>query len=164
MTLYEVQNDLMEFQEMCSDPESEMDEQIMKDTMESLEGAYDFKMECWCKVIKNLEALATAIDNEIKRLQQRLTIVRNNITRMKSFMIDSLNATGKQEAGGVLKARIVKNGGKLPLIVDENAELPEKYQKVEIKPNNEAIREALDKGEELPFAHFGERGVHINIK
>ena len=163
-SLYELQDDLIAFQEMCNDPDAELDEQAVKDTLEAIEGSYDAKVEAWLKVIKNLDAEKEAVKAEADRLVKRATTIKNNIDRMKNTLISSMQLTGRKTAGELLKATVANNGGKLPLIVDENAELPEKYQKVEIKPNNEAIREALDKGEELPFAHYGERGVHINIK
>jgi hypothetical protein len=46
-----------------------------------------------------------------------------------------------------------------------NAEdLPQEFQKVTISANNDAIREALESGEQLGWARIGERGEHINIK
>ena len=163
-SLYELTNDLVEFQEMCNDSDADLKDEVIRDTWEGLEGSYDLKVEAWLKVIKNLDAEKEAVKAEADRLYKRANTIKNNSDRMKNTLIQSMQLTGHKTAGNLLKATVANNGGKLPLIVDENAELPEKYQKVEIKPNNEAIREALDKGEELPFAHFGERGVHINIK
>ena len=43
-------------------------------------------------------------------------------------------------------------------------ELPQEFQKVTIEANNEAIRKALDEGQELEFAQYGERGESLRIK
>lgn len=163
MNLYELTGSIREFMELCTDPEAELDQQIIKDTLEGLDGAYDDKVEGWCKVIKNLDAEAKALKEESKRLQGRQKTIENNIDRMKSALMESLKATGKTEAGGLLKAKIQKNGGLLPVIVDD-VEIPEEFQKVTIEANKEAIRDALEQGKELSFARYGERGESIRIK
>lgn len=161
--LYEITNDLVEFQEMCSDPEVELDDQAIKDTLEGIIGEYDYKVECWVKVIKNLMAEQKAVKEEAARMANRAKSIDNNINRMKNALLTSMSMTGRKSAGNTLKASIAQNGGVLPLVVDE-ANVPEEYQKVEVKPNNEAIRDALEHGKELSFARYGERGVHLNIK
>jgi len=161
--LYEITNDLVEFQEMCSDAEAEMNDEAIRDTLEGLEGEYDDKIECWLRVIKNLSGELTAVKEEADRMTLRCRTIKNNIDRMKNALLTSMEMTGRKSAGNTLKASVVKNGGVLPIIVDD-VELPEEYQKVEVKPNNEAIRDALDHGKELSFARYGERGVHLNIK
>lgn len=163
MNLYEISNDLMAFQEMCSDIDIDINDEVVKDTLEGLQGAYDDKVESWLHVIKNLSGEYTAVKDEADRMAKRAKTIKNNIDRMKSALLTSMEMTGCKKAGNTLKASIASNGGALPLIVDD-VELPEEYQSVEVKPNNEAIRDALDHGKELPFARYGERGVHLNIK
>lgn len=161
--LYEITNDLVAFQEMCSDVDAELDDAVIKDTLEGLQGAYNDKVESWLRVIKNLSGELTAVKNEADRMAKRAKTIKNNIDRMKSALLTSMEMTGHEKAGNTLKASIASNGGALPLIVDD-VELPDEYRSVEVKPNNEAIRDALDHGKKLPFARYGERGVHLNIK
>lgn len=63
---------------------------------------------------------------------------------------------------------IAKNGGKAPLVINEEykdaGKLPERFQKMEIKADTDAIREALDAGEQLEFAAYGERGKSLRIR
>ncbi len=62
---------------------------------------------------------------------------------------------------------IEKNGGKVPLVVNEEAYTPddvdEKYVKVVKEFNKEAIRESLEKSEVLYFAVLGERSTCLRI-
>jgi hypothetical protein len=62
------------------------------------------------------------------------------------------------------RIKVVKNGGKLPLSIDEGC-VPEEYiKKVVVEsPDKEKIRAALESGEVLPFASLGERGTHLKI-
>jgi hypothetical protein len=42
--------------------------------------------------------------------------------------------------------------------------LPDKFKKITIEPDNDKIREALEKGEEVPGCVLEERGQHLSIK
>lgn len=43
-------------------------------------------------------------------------------------------------------------------------QLPEQFQRVSIEADTKAIREALEAGQQLPFAHLGDRGSSLRIK
>lgn len=164
-SLYDITGRTVGLMELAEDEDIELD--VFKDTLEALEGEYDDKIESYCKAIKNIEADAKALDEEAKRLTTKRKHLENAVERMKQAMFESMKQLNKTSAGGkVLKASIQKNGGKLPLVLDDIDAylLPEDYRKVEYKADNEAIRKALDEGKELPFAHYGERGESIRIK
>lgn len=163
-SLYDIEGRALELMSMADD--EDIDEQVYKDTLESIEGEYDVKIETYCKIIKNLEGDMNAVGDEIKRLQGKKKHIENNIKRMKQTIFESLKLMNKKSAGGdVLKASIRKNGGVLPLVLDvEEDAIPFEFQKVTVEPNNEAIRDALDNGVALGFAHYGERGEWVSIK
>ena len=162
--LYELTGELIQLAEIGL--EEDVDAEVFVDTLEAVEGEYDDKIEGYCKVIKNIEGDIDAVKKEIERLTARKKNMENNVQRMKDAMFNSMKVLGKTTAGGtILKASIQKNGGKLPLIVEKDAkDLPDEFKVVEFKPDNMAIREALECGRELEFAHFGERGETIRIK
>ena len=60
------------------------------------------------------------------------------------------------------KVSIAKNGGKTPMKI--TGDVPEEFLKYTPAPDNDKIREALDSGLSLDFAHFEERGTHLNIR
>lgn len=163
-SLYDITGRALMLLSMADD--ADIEEDVLKDTLEGIEGEYDDKIEAYCKVVKNLEADAKAIAEEMKRLQAKRKYLENNIDRMKKTMFDSLKLMEKTSAGGkILKASIQKNGGKAPLVFDVDEEdVPIEFQKVSVEPNNEVIREALDNGVELNFVHYGERGESLRIK
>lgn len=161
-TIYDITGRALELMSMAYDEDIEAD--VYRDTLEAIEGEFDDKIETYCKVIKNIEGDAKAVTEEIKRLQAKKKALENHVERMKATMYEAMQAVGKTSAGGkVLKATIQKNGGVLPLIVDEEL-LPDEFKKVSYSADNDAIRKALDEGKELPFAHYGERGESLRIK
>ena len=57
---------------------------------------------------------------------------------------------------------IVKNGGKQALTID--GEVPKEYTKTIIENDTDKIRQALEEGKNLPFAHLEPRGESLRIK
>lgn len=166
MNLYEVTGNVLHLQAMLES--EDFDAEVLADTMEAVEGEYDYKIESYCKVIKNLEADMDALKTEAKRLSDRRKVLENNIDRLKSAMFESMKATGKTKVkGAVFTAAIQKNGGKLPVIVAEDAStdnLPDQLVIVTEKPNLEAIRELLEAGKFVEGFTLGERGESLRIK
>jgi septal ring factor EnvC (AmiA/AmiB activator) len=146
----------------------EFDADVLADTLEAVEGEYEYKIESYCKIIKNLEADMDALKNEAKRLTDKRKNLENNIDRLKVAMFESMKATGKTKVKGtIFTAAIQKNGGKQPLIVAEDAttdNLPDQLVIVTEKPNLEAIRELLEAGKVVDGFTLGERGESLRIK
>ena len=161
--LYELTADVMLLQEML---ENELDdEQMLLDTLEGVQYEYEYKLEQYAKVIRNLEADANALKMEADRLSNKRRVIENNIDRLKNHMFESMKVTGINKVkGSVLNVSIQKNGGKLPVIVDcDVMDLPESVVKVTKSPDLEAIRKVLDAGE-CSYARYGERGESLRIK
>lgn len=164
--LYELTADLLALQSMME--ESVDDEQVLMDTLEAVQGEYEFKLESCCKVIKNLEADMDALKNEAKRLTDKRKTLENNIERLKKAMFDSMKAVGKDKVKGQLfTVAIQKNGGVIPVVTApdvDTSKLPDQLVIVTEKPNLEAIRELLEAGKKVEGFELGERGESLRIK
>lgn len=162
MKLYEIVGELQDFLEMNEGLE---DEQAYKDTLEALQGELNDKVSQWGRAIKNMEADRDAIKAEADRQAMRAKAIDNTITRMKDTLYLYLKAAGVKKAGdSIIGASIVRNGGKAPIIMKcKEEDIPIDFQRVTVKANIEAIRDALEHGTELEFAELGERGEHIKI-
>ena len=160
--LYEITGDLLTLMDMLEDS---VEDQVLLDTLDAVQGEYEIKLESYCKIIKNLESDIEALKNEAKRLTDKRKLLENNIDRLKKVMFDSMKATGTTKVKGQLfSVSIQKNGGKLPVIVDvDTAYLPKELVKVVESPDLEAISKLLEQGES-PLAHYGERGESLRIK
>lgn len=164
--LYDLTGKLKLLYTMAED--DEIDNEAIKDTLEAVDGEFDEKCANIGRVIRSLEADAEEINNEARRLADKKRSVENRVKWLKNYMMENMKEAGKSQAGdAVTKIRIVKNGGKLPLIFEEGLDaedIPSKYQKVTYDVDKDEVRAALDKGVELPFAHYGERGESLRIK
>ena len=168
MRLYEITGELLALQELLENPLD--DEDVLKDTLEAVQGEYEIKLEAYCKVIKNLEADMEALKNEAKRLTDKRKVLENNIDRLKKAMFESMKATNTPKVKGQLfTVAIQKNGGVIPINYDKNdknitANLPDHLVNIVKTPNLEAIRELLEAGKVVDGFTLGERGESIRIK
>ena len=69
MNIYELTNQLLDLQEMLED--EDVDQEVLRDTLDAVSGEYDEKLENYCKIIRNLEALRDGIVKERVRLASR---------------------------------------------------------------------------------------------
>lgn len=160
-TLYELTN---EFKELLFLAETEdLDEQTIKDTLESLGYELEDKADGYAKVIRELEGQTNTLKSEIDRLNTRKRLIETNIKRMKLSLQESMRVSGKTKfKTSLFSFSIAKNGGKQPLDIYDT--VPEGYSIVKLEPDKEKIRQALENGEELPFAILQERGESLRIR
>ena len=167
MTLYELNIQFQTILEIAED--TDLDPQLIADTLEGVEGEIEDKLDSYGVVMNELQMDVAKIDQEIKRLTEKKRLINNNIDRMKNAvqytMTEVLNT--KKVKGEKFTWSIQKNGGKAPLIIDEDMpaiSLPEEYQLWDVKPNKDVIRQDLEAGKELPYARLGERGESLRLK
>ena len=160
-SLYELKENYKQIEEMLY--EEEIDEKLILDTLESIEGEIEDKADNYAKIIKELEAKRDARKNEAKRLNDSAITFDNRIKSLKQNLFNTMKETGKTKFTTNLFAfNIVKNGGKQAIEID--GEVPEQYTKTIIENDTDKIRQALENGENLPFAHLKARGESLRIK
>lgn len=165
--LYEITGDILTLQELL---ESDTDDQCLQDTLEAVQGEYEFKIEAYCKVIRNLESQRDAHKVEADRHNDISKSLDKNIERLKKAMFDSMKATNTAKVKGQLfTVSIQKNGGKTPVDYDKDNKnitlnLPDEYVVVTEKPNLDVIRAALESGVKVDGFTLGERGESLRIK
>lgn len=159
--LYQLTNNYETVLNMLYDEDA--DEQMILDTLEAIEGEIEDKADNYAKIIKELEAKQNARKEEAKRLTESAKVFENRVKVLKSNLFNSMKATGKTKfATDLFNFNIVKNGGKQTLTID--GEVPEEYTKTITENDTDKIRQALENGEKLTFAHLEPRGESLRIK
>lgn len=161
-TLYKISEDYLKILEKLEGDES-IEPQILKDSLESIEGEFEVKADNYAKIIKELRAESEKYAAEIGRMQTRMETLANNEKRLKQYLYESMKATGKLKfKTDLFSFDIQKNGGLRPMEIIEGVEIAENYMKM--IPDNSKIREALELGKNLPFAVLKEKGDHLVIR
>lgn len=161
MNIYELKENWKQVAEMLY--EEEIDEKCILDTLESIEGEIEDKADSYAKIIKEFEALREARKTEAKRLNESASVLDNRIKFLKGNLFNVMKETGKTKFNTELFSfNICKNGGKQALTID--GDVPEEFTKTIIENDTDKIRQALEDGENLSFAHLEPRGESLRIK
>ena len=157
--LYQLTNNYETLLVMLYDEET--DEQMILDTLESIEGEIEDKADGYAKIIKELLGDAEKIKSEKHRLEARQKSFENRAKLLKNNLQEAMTKIGKTKFNTELFSfNIQKNGGKQALTID--GEVPDTYKKLVDDPDK--IRQALENGEKLPFAHLEPRGESLRIR
>lgn len=164
MKLYELTEQWDAVFNMLEDGET--DEQVIFDTLESIEGEIEDKADNYAKMIRNLQASVDMLKAEEERLYQRRKSTENHIQRLKDNLQANLEFIGKTKfKTDLFSFSVSKNGGKQPLSITDNLdEIPGKYLIPQPpKVDNDAVRELL-KEKSVDWAHLEPYGRHLNIR
>jgi hypothetical protein len=93
MNLYELTSQWQEVADMMED--GDVEEQVILDTLESIEGEIEDKADGYAKVIAILNAETEALKKEADRLTARRKAIEAHIEYMKKSLESAMYATGK---------------------------------------------------------------------
>nr|DAS98722.1 MAG TPA: resistance protein [Caudoviricetes sp.] len=148
MNLYELSLAFQDVQNMDLDPE------VMKDTLDSIEDAIENKAENIAKLIRNLESDVKAYKEEEERLKTKRQAAENKVKWLKTYLEDNMKLTGKTKfKSGVFKFSIQKNP--VSVNITDKKIIPEDYLIPQSpKVNNTLLKKALKDGIEVPGAEL----------
>ena len=159
MTLYEISNDLKALIDAYE--AGEIPEDAYTDTLNAIELAFEDKADNIAKAITNINSDISALQTEIKRLQELQKIRENHVKNLKSYLFEQMKAIGKTKFSTPLfNFSICKNGGSQPIEI--TGDVPAEY--CDLVPNNTLIRTAITEGKKIEFAKLLEHGEHLRIK
>jgi len=153
MTLYELTNDYMNLLTLAED--GELDPEMLKDTLEGLEGAIEDKADGYAKVIAQLNSDIAGLDGEIERLQNRKAAIKSNADNMKRTLQRCMIESGKTKfKTAFFSFGIQKNAPSLKVDVDLAA-VPAAYRIPQPdKIDNAGIKKALKDGARFDWCHL----------
>lgn len=165
-SLFDIAEDLRLLEEsLLEDPEQE---DVIREFLADAQGELEQKLDNYAELISEVKARISARKERIKEIQA--------LVKSDQGLVDRLTGTLQWffETNGMKKVEterhrvsLAKNGGKAPVVFTEDFDveaLPEAFVVTKLEPNKEAIREALESGQELGFATLGERGQSIRVK
>lgn len=148
MNLYELSLAFQEVQNMELDPE------VMKDTLDSIEDAIENKAENIAKLIRNLESDVSAYKEEEDRLKTKRQSTENKVKWLKTYLEDNMKLTGKTKfKSGMFNFSIQKNPASVN-ITDEKIIPGEFLIPQPPKVDKTSLKEILKRGIEVPGAEL----------
>lgn len=160
--LFELVGEYNELYDLMTDPE--VDEDVLLDTLEGLEGEIEAKAEGYLNVMDRISMEITACEKQVDEWTQRLKVRQNRLKSLKARIVVAMDAINMKELNaGDRIFKIQANGGVQPMEVIKEA-VPDNYQRIVYEPDMKKIRDVLESGTELSFAHLEPRGKHLRIK
>lgn len=168
-TLFGISEDLQQLNDLLDKVGDDSQQQeLINQWFETLGEERDRKLDGYAALISEMQARADVRKAEAKRMQDLAAVDEYRARLLKErlkhfFQLHDLKTVDTAR----YRLSLAKNGGKQPLILDDSipvTQLPEQFQKVSIDADTAKIREALEAGESLPFAHLAERGTSLRIK
>lgn len=168
-SLFNISDDLERLNDLLDEVgDDSQQQQLINDWLVTLGDERDQKLDNYSAMIVEMTTRAAARKAEAQRLMELAATDENRAKLLRDrlkcfFQLHDLKTVDTAR----YRLSLAKNGGKPPLVLDESvpaAKLPEQFQRVSIDSDTTAIREALERGEHLNFAHLGERGTNLKIK
>lgn len=169
-TLYEITKDMQALDDLLTQAGGDVTDEGVLDAIEKWMNELDVglvsKVDGYAGYISDLLATAKARKEEANRLRDLAIAGEKTAKRMKETL---LMALVERDIRKLDTPRFVvtcaKNGGKAPLDIQIPGEdLPPRFQRVFIEPDKDAIREALDAGEEVDGCTIMQRGMSLRIR
>ncbi|MFW3611329.1 siphovirus Gp157 family protein [Staphylococcus caprae] len=145
-SLFNLKDNYKQVYELIAEQE---DEQILKDTLDSINDALEDKADGYVAVIKSLETDNNAIDEEIKRLRQRKTSNENGIKRLKETLQQVMEETGKEKFKTALNSYSIANNPPSLEVKNKNVVPKEFFTEQEPKLNKKELLKAVKEGLEV---------------
>lgn len=146
-TLYSIQG---KYQQLLNLAE-QLDPELLKDTLESIDDELETKAENAAFVIKELEGQSLVLETETKRLAERKNTINNNVKRLKQSLFDAMITAKKQKIKTNLFTLDIRKNPPSVIVEDESKllnyliEQPKKLDKTKLGDD-------LKKGIEVPGA------------
>lgn len=166
MTLFDIDNSIRNLIEtMFTAVDEETGELLDFDPeqLETLKEQRESKLEAIACFIKETDAEAAALKSEMDKLAKRKKVAENKATRLRRILAESLIANNEDKfktAKCAVSFRTSKQ-----VIIDDLDGLNDEFVNVETtrKPDKKLIKEAIEKGADVPAAHI-ETVKNIQIK
>lgn len=160
-TLYSIKEQFLKLADM------DLDEQTLKDTLESLEFDLEEKIDNISSLIKSLEAEETALKNEVDNLLTRAKSKAKKACDLKEYLFNTLKQLDRSKFETTRNVLIIKKNP-VSVILDDDFQKYSSYEKYCIteiisKPDKTRIKEDLKKGIEIKGARL-EQKERLEIK
>ena len=141
------------------------DPQVIADTLDSLCGPLDERLENLAKMVRNVETAAHGVEQTIASLEARHAALSRAAERGRGLILELMRAAGRDKANTALFSLAIRKNPPV-VVIDHEEDLPPQYlvhhQPPSPTPDKKAIAASLKAGMAVPGAHAEQR-VRLEI-
>lgn len=162
ISLYTIADEYLQAASTLSD--LDLPEEVIADTLESLQYPLEQKATNVAMFVRNLEATAAAIKEAEGEMSKRRKSLENRVDNIRAYLLQNMVRTGVTKIECPLFKLAVRDN---PPSVVIDGDVPAEFMRQPDPPppvaDKKAIGEALKAGREVPGAHL-QRGQRLEIK
>ena len=168
-TLFDISEDMIALDELLFESGGDVTDPDVAAAIDAWQAELDHDLEGkvngYVSLIREIECRVVGRQAELDRLTARVRADTNAAKSLKDrlkFVLEERGILKLDVPRG--KVAVTKNGGKVPLELNE-ALVPSSWMRQPPPvPDTELIRKCLATGDKLSFASLGERGTHLRIR
>ena len=149
-TLYELTGQYLALMEIAE----EADPDVLKDTLEGINGEFEDKADNCAKVIRNLEGNVEAIKAEIERLEKKKKGWESSIQSIKKDLERSMIITGKRKFKTLLFSFGIQKNTPSVSVKDESKVPAQFWKKQDPKLDRTSLKEFLKENGNTEYAEL----------
>ena len=164
VALYELANQHRELSKLGDS--DELPEDVIRDTLEALEGTIEVKAVSVAKFSLNLDSTADAIEAAAKAMTIRAKRVRNRADAIRAYLQFNMSALGIREVScPEFTIRLRENPESVK--ISEGVDMPKEFmvqpEPPPPRPDKKALKDAIKAGRHIDGVYL-ERGERLEIK
>ena len=132
----------------------EADPDVLRDTLELIDGEIEDKADNYAKVIKNLEGESKSIEEEIERLNRKKKGIDNSIDFIKKNLERCMIVTGKRKFKTTLFSFGIQKNTPSVNVKDESKVPAQFWKKQDPKLDRTSLKEFLKKNGNTDYAEL----------
>ena len=157
-SMYELKG---KYRELMDDMQNGADPEVIRDTLEAIEGEIEVKAENYAKIIRQLESDISGMKAEIERLSERKRSLENHVAYLKGNLEDAMIMTGKEKFRTDLFSFGIQNNPPT-VVIDDPTSIPAQFLiPQEPKADKKGMKDYL-KDNQASWGHLEQtRGLRI---
>lgn len=149
-TLYELTGQYLALMDIAE----EADPDVLRDTLELIDGEIEDKADNCAKVIKNLEGESKTIEEEIERLNRKKKGIDNSINSIKKNLERCMIVTGKRKFKTTLFSFGIQKNAPSINVKDESKIPAQFWKKQDPKLDRTSLKEFLKENGNTEYAEL----------
>ncbi len=163
LSLYKVADEYLQVCEALLDQKDELPAEVIANTIEALAGDVEKKSINVAAYYKNLQKEVAAMKDYEKEMRDRRRRLENHTERLREYLKSNMQRCGMQKIKGTEFTISIRKSPD-SVVIDDAYSLPQDYiDHIDIHPDKNKIKQAIQAGEKIPGAHL-ETGSSLIIR
>lgn len=152
--LYEISERYRELQMLAES--DDLPPEVIRDTLEGIEGEWEDKAEAVAAYIQNIEAAAEAKAEAAKAMQARAKMLEKRAESLRQYLLLQFQFMGKTRVERPMFSLVLKNNPQ-SVVVDNPEQVPVEFMVQKPPPpptvDKKLVGQAIKAGQEVPGCH-----------